>query len=63
MTKKTASKGKEVKSYKMVNGQKKIKNDVYEKELLKLQLELVKLQEWIKEKGLKVAVIFAYIVQ
>ena len=31
---------------------------VYEKELFKLQLELVKLQEWIKHKGLKVVVIF-----
>jgi len=53
-----AKKDNESKTYKVVNGQKKIKNDIYEKELLKLQLELVKLQEWIKEKGLKVAVIF-----
>ncbi len=30
----------------------------YEKELEKLQIELVKLQGWIKEKGLKVVVIF-----
>ena len=30
----------------------------YEKELRKLQIELVKLQEWIKHKGLKVVVIF-----
>jgi polyphosphate kinase len=30
----------------------------YEKKLLKLQIELVKLQEWIKYKGLKVVVIF-----
>lgn len=30
----------------------------YEKELSKLQEELVKLQEWIKHKGLKVVVIF-----
>ena len=37
---------------------KKIKNSVYEKELFRLQLELVKLQEWIKEQGLKVVVIF-----
>ncbi|MBV2090437.1 MAG: polyphosphate kinase 2 [Candidatus Thiodiazotropha sp. (ex Ctena orbiculata)] len=37
---------------------KKIDNKVYEKELFKLQLELVKLQEWIKHKGLKVVVIF-----
>jgi polyphosphate kinase 2 len=37
---------------------KKIKNGVYEKELFRLQLELVKLQEWVKLKGLKVVVIF-----
>ncbi|MBV2122024.1 MAG: polyphosphate kinase 2 [Candidatus Thiodiazotropha sp. (ex Ctena orbiculata)] len=37
---------------------KKIDNKVYEKELFKLQLELVKLQEWIKQEGLKVVVIF-----
>jgi polyphosphate kinase 2 len=37
---------------------KKIDNETYEKELFKLQLELVKLQEWIKHKGLKVVVIF-----
>lgn len=37
---------------------KKIKNSVYKKELFRLQLELVKLQEWIKHKGLKVVVIF-----
>lgn len=37
---------------------KKIKKKVYEAELRKLQVELVKLQEWIKEQGLKVVVIF-----
>ncbi|PVV25492.1 MAG: polyphosphate kinase 2, partial [gamma proteobacterium symbiont of Ctena orbiculata] len=37
---------------------KKINSKVYEEELFKLQLELVKLQEWIKYKGLKVVVIF-----
>ena len=36
----------------------KISNKEYEKELAKLQIELVKLQEWIKEKGLKVVCIF-----
>ncbi len=30
----------------------------YERELAKLQIELVKLQEWVKQKGLKVVVIF-----
>jgi polyphosphate kinase 2 len=31
---------------------------VYEQELQRLQIELVKLQEWVKHQGLKVAVIF-----
>jgi len=30
----------------------------YEKELAKLQIELVMLQEWVKEKGLKIVMIF-----
>ncbi len=37
---------------------KKIDKDFYESELKKLQIELVKLEEWIKHKGLKVVVIF-----
>lgn len=37
---------------------KKISNARYEEELFKMQLELVKLQEWIKEKNLKVVVVF-----
>lgn len=37
---------------------KTIRNKVYEQELARLQEELVKLQEWIKIKGLKVVVIF-----
>jgi len=37
---------------------KKIKNKFYEAELARLQIELVKLQDWIKHKGLKVVVIF-----
>jgi len=36
----------------------KVKNKIYERELFRLQLELVKLQEWIKRNGLKVVVIF-----
>jgi polyphosphate kinase 2 len=36
----------------------KLGNKYYEKELSHLQIELVKLQEWIKAKGLKVVVIF-----
>ncbi len=30
----------------------------YEKELARLQIELVKLQEWVRQKGLKVVVVF-----
>jgi len=36
----------------------KMKRKAYEKELERLQTELVELQEWIKHKGLKVIVIF-----
>jgi len=37
---------------------KKLKNKRYEKELSKLHGELVKLQEWVKLKGLKVCIVF-----
>ena len=37
---------------------KKLKKKKYKKELKKLQIELVKLQRWIKHKGLKVVVLF-----
>ncbi len=37
---------------------KKISNKEYDQELAKLQIELVKLQEWIKARGLKVVCIF-----
>ena len=36
----------------------KLKRKVYDKELAKLHVELVKLQEWVKHKGLKVCVVF-----
>ena len=36
----------------------RLRAEVYEAELLRLQIELVKLQEWIKAKGLRVVVIF-----
>lgn len=39
-------------------GRRVISNKFYEAELARLQTELVKLQEWIKHKGLKVVVIF-----
>jgi polyphosphate kinase 2 len=37
---------------------KKLGKAAYEKKLAQLQIELVKLQEWVKHKGLKVVVIF-----
>ncbi len=36
----------------------KLKNKVYESELSRLHLELVKLQDWIKSQGLRVVVLF-----
>ena len=36
----------------------KLATKAYEKELARLQIELVKLQEWVKAKGLKVVVVF-----
>ncbi len=36
----------------------RLKNKVYEKELRRLQIELVKLQEWIRHENMKVVVIF-----
>jgi polyphosphate kinase 2 len=35
-----------------------LKRKQYDKELAKLHVELVKLQEWVKEKGVKVCVVF-----
>lgn len=37
---------------------KKMKRETYERELARLEIELVKLQGWIKQEGLKVAIIF-----
>lgn len=37
---------------------KRVKKSVYESELFRMQLELVKMQEWVKERGLKVVAIF-----
>ena len=42
----------------VTNVKEKLNRKFYEKELVQMQLELVKLQEWIKEKKLKVVVIF-----
>lgn len=41
-----------------LNKKGKLKSKFYEKELARLQIELVKLQEWVKMKGLKVVVLF-----
>jgi len=40
------------------NAAGRIKTRFYEKKLAELQIELVKLQEWIRDRGLKVVVIF-----
>src|SRR5215468_3420007 len=37
---------------------KKLKRKQYEKQLAKLHVELVKLQEWVKQEGLKVCIVF-----
>jgi len=37
---------------------RKLKRKLYDKELARLHVELVKLQEWVKYKGLKVCVVF-----
>jgi polyphosphate kinase 2 len=37
---------------------KPLEKQFYEKELARLQIELIKLQEWIKSKGIRVVVIF-----
>lgn len=37
---------------------RKFKNRLYKEQLTRLQIELVKLQEWIRHKGLKVVVLF-----
>jgi polyphosphate kinase 2 len=39
-------------------GQISVSKRFYEKELIRLQVELVKLQEWVRFKGLKVVVLF-----
>ena len=40
------------------NGRQKLKRKVYDNELRKLQVELCRLQDWIKYKGLRVVIIF-----
>ncbi len=38
--------------------EEKLSKKLYEEEIFRLQVELVKLQEWVTKKGLKVAVVF-----
>jgi polyphosphate kinase 2 len=56
----TTNKAKKTKKSKLerANGEKGLSTKEYERELARLQIELVKLQEWIRHKGLKVVVIF-----
>jgi polyphosphate kinase len=42
----------------MEAGPERLERKAYEKELEKLQVELVKLQEWVKEAGAKICVVF-----
>lgn len=61
MSKTKSSKKKNKNSVEIKNNNHKkerLNKSFYEKELLKLQIELVKLQEWIKHKKLKVVVVF-----
>ncbi|AFY69029.1 polyphosphate kinase 2 [Thalassoporum mexicanum PCC 7367] len=53
-----SKKGKDLTKTKKTKRRPKIKNKVYKKKLAELQIELVKLQEWVKAKGLKVVVLF-----
>ena len=57
MAKKTKKKHKPHEIY-QAKKPKKMKRKAYEQELAKLEVELVRLQGWIKAKGLKIAVIF-----
>ncbi|MDP6448347.1 MAG: polyphosphate kinase 2, partial [Pirellulaceae bacterium] len=50
--------GDKVDSEGLVSKPQKMKKGVYEETLARLQIELVKLQEWIKGQGLKVVVVF-----
>ena len=54
----TLSKDQQVASLIPLDGQIPIDKKTYEKELARLQLELVKLQEWVRANKLKVVVIF-----
>ena len=36
----------------------KLKRTIYEKELRKMQIQLCRLQDWVKHKGLRVIIVF-----
>jgi polyphosphate kinase 2 len=55
---KANKKGKTEPDTKGAEPREKLKRKDYEKELAKLHVELVKLQEWVKHKGLKVCIVF-----
>ncbi|MBF0287596.1 MAG: polyphosphate kinase 2 [SAR324 cluster bacterium] len=50
--------GKKKENHEQENMPKKLKNAIYEKKLAELHVELVKLQYWIKQKGLRVLMVF-----
>jgi polyphosphate kinase 2 len=52
------NKGGDLKSAQGVASKERLKRKPYEKALAKLHVELVKLQEWVKHKGLKVCIVF-----
>lgn len=52
------SKDKDIKEVKERQDYKKLSSKHYERELHKLHIELVKLQEWVREQGLKICIIF-----
>ena len=54
----THQNGKNQRAVKNQKKTRKLRVDVYERELLRLQTELVKLSAWVKGKGLKVLVLF-----
>jgi polyphosphate kinase 2 len=45
-------------NYEAIEDKKKIEKKFYEKEIAKLQVELMKLQEWVKHEKLKLVIIF-----
>src|SRR5881398_3887471 len=53
-----SKKQKELAAEKRGKPNRGLKRKAYEKQLAKLHVELVKLQEWVKHKGLKVCVVF-----